>query len=910
MAFYCNTCHMSFPTRSYLASHYNRYHRHPKPAHRPSKFRFHPRLDARPCNEHGEFLPPDTPPPPPDTDVDWQPFEDRPSFEFAELVFEKAQTSKSDINQLLKIWAAKAVLQGDSGEFYSDYDELVKTIDAITFGVAMWETFKVKYTGLITPQSPSWHHEEYIVHTRNIRTVLHNMARNPNFDGKWETRPYQEYFKGERRFSNVMSANWAFRQADKITENPETHGSMLIPVLLGADKTTVSVATGNTEFHPLYASPGNVTNEMRRAHRESVLPIAFLAIPKAPREEADTPEFRLFKKQVYHASIARILRPIEPFMTTPDVVLCADRHYRRAIYEIGPFIADYPEQVLLAGIVQNWCPKCLAHPDELDEPAAARFRQHTQHLRDTYDAVTLWDVFGVADGVTPFTHRFPRADIHELLTPDLLHQVIKGTFKDHLVTWVQQYIELVNTKQDAKRIMDDIDCKIAAVPAFPGLRRFPQGRNFKQWTGDDSKALMKVFVPAIVGHVPDRMIKAIVAFLEFCYLARRSSHTPSSLEQMEQALARFHDHREVFREEVCPDGFSLPRQHALVHYVRGIKLFGSPYGLCSSITESKHIHAVKKPWRRSSRFKALLQILETNVRMDKLAAARVHYGRRGMIKGDVLAAAYREIGVDLGSDSDDDDDAAADKFDGRIGDGGGQADVDDDDEDAEPLSVKMGSRAVYTQTVAELADEIGKPDLESTIRRFLYGQLYPDPDLPSEDVPIQECPQFTDKLSIFRSARATFYAPSELAGPGGMHSELIRSTPSWYQQYERRDTILVQNGDEDDLMGGLLAARVMRFVSLTHEEVTYPCALVQWFLPVGTMPDPVTGMWIVRPEQIGGRRTVGLIHLDTIVRSCHLIGVTGETHLPKDFHFSQSHSAFRAFYLNKYADYHFHELLS
>ena len=34
---------------------------------------------------------------------------------------------------------------------------------------------------------------------------------------------------------------------------------------------------------------------------------------------------------------------------------------------------------------------------------------------------------------------------------------------------------------------------IAAVPSFPGLRRFPEGRGFKQWTGDDSKALMKVW---------------------------------------------------------------------------------------------------------------------------------------------------------------------------------------------------------------------------------------------------------------------------------------------------------------------------------------------------------------------------------------------------------------------------------
>ena len=58
----------------------------------------------------------------------------------------------------------------------------------------------------------------------------------------------------------------------------------------------------------------------------------------------------------------------------------------------------------------------------------------------------------------PFTNDFPRADIHLLLAPDLLHQLIKGCFKDHLVNWVVTYIELRYTpRREAARVLDEID---------------------------------------------------------------------------------------------------------------------------------------------------------------------------------------------------------------------------------------------------------------------------------------------------------------------------------------------------------------------------------------------------------------------------------------------------------------------
>lgn len=55
---------------------------------------------------------------------------------------------------------------------------------------------------------------------------------------------------------------------------------MFVPVILGSDKTTVSVATGNNEYYPLYISNGNVHNSGRRAHSNAVSLVGFLAIPK------------------------------------------------------------------------------------------------------------------------------------------------------------------------------------------------------------------------------------------------------------------------------------------------------------------------------------------------------------------------------------------------------------------------------------------------------------------------------------------------------------------------------------------------------------------------------------------------------------------------------------------------------
>jgi hypothetical protein len=155
--------------------------------------------------------------------------------------------------------------------------------------------------------------------------------------------------------------------------------------------------------------------------------------------------------------------------------------------------------------------------------------------------------------------------------------------------------------------------------------------------------VVQIILPALVGYIPDDMIRCVAALLDFAYLARRSSHDTACLREMDLCLERFHKYRATFvLAGIRADGFDLPRQHSLVHYTRSIFLYGSPNGLCSSITESKHIDAVKKPWRRSRRWQALLAMLLTNVRMSKISAARTEFGRKGMLTEALLDHAHRE----------------------------------------------------------------------------------------------------------------------------------------------------------------------------------------------------------------------------------------------------------------------------
>ena len=209
----------------------------------------------------------------------------------------------------------------------------------------------------------------------------------------------------------------------------------------------------------------------------------------------------------------------------------------------------------------------------------------------------------------------------------------------------------------------------------------------------------------------------------------------------------------------------------------------------------------------------------------------------------------------------------------------------------------------------DIAAEIEQPNLPYLIQRFIYKQQSDHVSDSDSSVSESALATFYGRITVYPSAVATFHAPSDISGIGGMRRERIHAVKSWRKGPGRYDTIFVNTDPSIEGMQGLEVARVQLFFSFSHDNVEYPCALVHWFSRVGDLPDDHTGMWIVEPDITDdGEPFTSIIHLDTIVRASHLLPVFGQGCVSKTLSFTNTLDAFTRFYVNKYVDHHAFEI--
>ena len=120
----------------------------------------------------------------------------------------------TQVDILSNLWAAS----GDNGTEppFSSHNDLYETINAIKLGDLPWTCFTVKYNSLLLAgeEAPTWMMTEHEVWCHDVCLLMCGQLANPDFDGKIDYSPLQRFGPtGKREWSNVMTGNWAWKQA-------------------------------------------------------------------------------------------------------------------------------------------------------------------------------------------------------------------------------------------------------------------------------------------------------------------------------------------------------------------------------------------------------------------------------------------------------------------------------------------------------------------------------------------------------------------------------------------------------------------------------------------------------------------------------------------------------------------------
>jgi hypothetical protein len=140
------------------------------------------------------------------------------------------------------------------------------------------------------------------------------------------------------------------------------------------------------------------------------------------------------------------------------------------------------------------------------------------------------------------------------------------------------------------------------------------------------------------------------------------------------------------------------------------------------------------------------------------------------------------------------------------------------------LTLNDISEQNYPNILNALAVYIRQPGFPAALQRFVYTQCHPG----YEDFP-PILPEFLSKISVFHSATASFYAPSNLCGADSMHHEHIHANSSWKGSPWFDTTIVtVSDGniEKEQVMHGMLVAHVLLLFSYHDPKLHKKSSLV------------------------------------------------------------------------------------